>query len=367
MGKKINYPKVLYNTLISHKEPISLVQFITQRCNAKCPHCFVDFKTEKDELNLDEIEKITNSSGKSLQNIAITGGEPFIREDIFEIVNLWYKNSSVRTISITTNGSMPERIKDFANKAAQKEIPVFFFFSYDFIGEKHSDYRKLKNLHINVINSYKIIKSFGNKFRGNFQITAAPDNYETAIETYKYIRDELKIENINIPIIRGEKADNLDEGVRKEIANVYEKLQIMRSNDFDCRKLSGYNDKSITSILLDTKNKILWKYVLRTFLEQRYISPCLSGSLLGIIYYNGDVAPCEILENRMGNLREYDFNFMKLWQSQTAVEIRNEIKSSKCFCTSECSMLVNLFSSPRYYGEILYNLMNNWRVKNVRK
>ena len=123
--------------------------------------------------------------------------------------------------------------------------------------------------------------------------------------------------------------------------------------------MKNYKDKSLTSVLLDAKNKMLWKYVLKTFREQKYISPCTSGSLLGIIYYNGDLAPCEILKDSMGNLKYFDFNFMNAWQSEQAKKIRKKISTSKCFCTSECSILVNIFSSPVYYPELCYHIIRN--------
>ena len=363
MRKKWNIPYNLYNALISHKYPVYIIQFITQRCNARCPHCFVDFKTAENELNLEQIEKIAKTSGKCIRNVALTGGEPFIRDDIFEIADIWYKNTPIQSLSITTNGSMPDRINEFAKKTSKFDIPVYFFFSYDFIGEKHSEYRRLKDLHLNVVESYKIIKSYGNKFQGTFQITVAPDTYKTAIETYKYIRDELKIENLNIPIIRGDKAEILTPEMREKLASTYEELELMREKDYNSNKLTGFKDNSQTSIILDAKNKMLWKYVLKVFKEQKYISPCLSGSLLGIIYYDGSVAPCEILKSTMGNLKDYDCDYMKLWQSQSAKDVRESIKKSKCFCTSECSILVNMFSCPRYYGKIAYNILNNLRLK----
>ena len=364
MKNKWNIPFNLYNALILHKYPVYLIQFVTQRCNAKCPHCFVDFKAEEDELTLEQIEKIAKTSGKCLRNVALTGGEPFIRNDIFEIADIWYKNSTVQSLSITTNGSMPDRIEQFAKQAYKLDIPFYIFFSYDLIGEKFSEYRRLKDLHLKVLESYKILKSYGNKFNSAFQITITPDTYETAIETYKYIRDELKIENINIPLIRGEKADCLSAEMRENLAKTYETLELMREEDYNNNQLIGFTDKSLTSILLDAKNKMLWKYVLKVFKEQKYISPCLSGSLLGIIYYNGDVAPCEILKDTMGNLKDYNCNFMELWDSYISKEERKKIAETKCFCTSECSLLVNMFACPRFYSRIIYNILNNLRIKN---
>ena len=357
----------LYNALVSHKEPVFLTQFVTQRCNAKCPHCFVDFKTADDELNLEQTEKIALTSGNCLRNIALTGGETFLRNDLFEIAKIWYKNSSAKSIVVTTNGSLPQKVEEFAKNSSRENIPVSFFISYDFIGEKHSEYRQLPHLHENIIESCKIIKSYGEKFNLTLQITITPDTYKTAIETYKYMRDELNVQNINCTMIRGEKANIITPDIRKELSETYKKIQEMLDNDFDCGKIQGFKGNSLTSILINAKNKMLWKYILKTFNENQYISPCSAGSLFGIIYYNGDIAPCEILNEKIGNLKDFDYNFLKAWKSLNADNIRKEIIKTKCFCTFECSWLVNLFSSPRFYPELLYCIMKNiLREKNVQ-
>lgn len=42
--KKANLLKVLKNVYLSKKEPISLIHFLTNRCNARCSFCFIDFE-----------------------------------------------------------------------------------------------------------------------------------------------------------------------------------------------------------------------------------------------------------------------------------------------------------------------------------
>ena len=57
-----NYFNLVSNTYVLKKYPISLVHFLTNRCNARCSFCFIDFdnpETFKNELTLDEIEKLT--------------------------------------------------------------------------------------------------------------------------------------------------------------------------------------------------------------------------------------------------------------------------------------------------------------------
>ena len=95
--------------------------------------CFIDFddpKTFKGELTLDEIDKLTKNLGKSLLNVNLTGGEPFARKDIVEIAKLYIKNSTVQSIYITTNGSLPDRVESFAKKLQilKKMLSLLFKF-----------------------------------------------------------------------------------------------------------------------------------------------------------------------------------------------------------------------------------------------
>ena len=85
---KTSLPHVVKNILFSRNEPVSIVHFLTNRCNARCSFCFIDFDnkdTFKGELTLNEIERLTKTYGKSLLNVNFTGGEPFARKDITDI------------------------------------------------------------------------------------------------------------------------------------------------------------------------------------------------------------------------------------------------------------------------------------------
>lgn len=357
--KKWNYYFNLYNALLLHKFPVSLTHFVTERCNASCPHCFVDLNKTKNELTLEQIEKIASSSGNALRNVSLTGGEPFLRNDFCEIAEIWYKNSTVQSLAICTNGSFPEKIENFVKKANKENLPVSFFFSYDYIGEKHSEYRKINDLHLKVVESYNIVHKYFPKMNATFNLTVTKDNFNSAIETYNYIKNVLKIQNINCTLVRGKSTEDINIETKNQIANVYEKIQKELDDDFDNGEIAGYYDKSLTSTLLNAKNKMLWKYILKTFKENKYISPCCAGSLFGVISSCGEVFPCELLQTEPLYLKEYDYNFMNCYNSDTMKKIRENIISSKCFCTFECSWLLNIFSSPRYYPELINHILKN--------
>ena len=126
--QKTNISHVLQNIYLKKNEPVSIVHFVTNRCNARCSFCFIDFddpKTFHNELSLEEIEKLTKSMGKSLLNVNLTGGEPFARKDITEIAKLYIKNTTVQSIYVTTNASLPDRVESFAKEISSDLIRIY--------------------------------------------------------------------------------------------------------------------------------------------------------------------------------------------------------------------------------------------------
>jgi radical SAM protein with 4Fe4S-binding SPASM domain len=86
--------------------------------------------------------------------------------------------------------------------------------------------------------------------------------------------------------------------------------------------------------------------------EKKFQIPCYAGNLTGIIRSNGDVYPCEILDNKIGNLRENNYDLRKIWQSDAANKIRNKIREEKCFCTHECFITNNILFNPKMLPKI---------------
>ena len=86
--------RTLYGTVI-----------VTYRCNARCNmcDCFKDPTRPEEEITLEDIKKLPEMAFTN-----ITGGEPFIRQDIPDIVRELYKKSD--RIVISTNGYFTDRI-----------------------------------------------------------------------------------------------------------------------------------------------------------------------------------------------------------------------------------------------------------------
>ena len=91
---------------------------ITDVCNFKCDYCLPDgYKVNKANnrsfITADEIKRLAKAlSQLGVSKIRLTGGEPTIRKDFFEILNILKENSGIEKVVITTNGYKLEHLAD---------------------------------------------------------------------------------------------------------------------------------------------------------------------------------------------------------------------------------------------------------------
>ena len=120
------------------------------------------------------------------------------------------------------------------------------------------------------------------------------------------------------------------------------------------KKMSGH--AKFEGNRLATAGRILLnELVYKTYESNKYITPCYAGNLSGVMYPEGDVYPCEILDesHKIGNIRDFHLDFKKLWLSNKAKKEVEFIRKTKCFCTHECFNIVNILFNPKYYPKVL--------------
>ena len=362
--KKGNTLDVIRNVYFKRSEPISLVHFLTNRCNARCSFCFIDFdnpETFKSELNLEEIGKLTKSFGKSLLNINFTGGEPFARKEFLEIAKLYSKNTNVQSMYITTNGSLPDRILDFAIKLNEfdRSIEQTFQISIDNLPEEHNRVRKIKNLFNTCHEVFHKLESMENNINPTVAITVTQENSDDIKNIYDQFVNKYNFKSIKCIAVRDEGVYKTPAHLRIKIFNAYKWLSEKIEEDSKKGILQNYNSTTLQGRLHREKDVMANKIVKKTYLMPKYISPCHAGSLFGVITASGDVYPCEILEDKViGNLRNFNMNFSNLWKSKEKEEIKEFILDSKCNCTYECALSYNILSNWRYQPNLIAAALN---------
>ena len=89
---------------------------ISDVCNFKCGYCLPNgYKVDKSDnrsfLNIEEIRRLAKAlSELGVSKIRLTGGEPTVRKDFFEIIKIIKKNSGIKKTVMTTNGYRLDKI-----------------------------------------------------------------------------------------------------------------------------------------------------------------------------------------------------------------------------------------------------------------
>lgn len=94
----------------NHGRPLNYMRLaVTDRCNLRCFYCMpeegIKYLPKKDLLTFDEIIRIVSiMAGMGISKVRLTGGEPFVRTDLMDLIRRIVKVNGVTELHITTNG-----------------------------------------------------------------------------------------------------------------------------------------------------------------------------------------------------------------------------------------------------------------------
>ena len=350
---------LIKNLIFKKSTPISLIIFLTNRCNARCPFCFIDFNNKEtqnknNELGVNEYIKIAKSIGTDLHHLNFTGGEPFLNSSFSEITNNFIKICKISSIQISSNGSYPKKIQDYVSYVCKKNTKTKFIFQFsiDSFPEEHDRSRKIPGLFKKTMESFQIIDSGPANCISACNLVVSEDNYKEILQIYDFLINEKKITTINPIIVRDEGVYKIPIEKKEAILNAYKDLTKKILFDIETNKIRGYKNFSMEGIFLNGKNDLAYDLISQSYLSPKFSSYCVAGKIFGVIKPDGSVYPCEILDKSIGNLKNYDFDFKKLWKDKEANNMRSWIKNTKCNCHWECIYTYNILSDKKKIIEV---------------
>ena len=161
---------------IKTPKPVTLTFSITSACQSLCKTCNIGLVYQKnpvrikDDLNLEEIEKMFKSIGH-VYFFNISGGEPFLRKEIVEIVKLAFKYLNPKVIHTPTNALTPkliekktEEILKWMKDNGYENIPFTIKPSYDGIGKSHDHIRGMEGNFEKLMETYTLLKELQKKY-----------------------------------------------------------------------------------------------------------------------------------------------------------------------------------------------------------
>jgi MoaA/NifB/PqqE/SkfB family radical SAM enzyme len=327
-------------TSYSYREmdsPPFLVLFINSICNMKCEHCFYwTSLNKKDDLSKEEIFALSDSLGQ-IENLNLSGGEPFLRKEFGEICRKFIRTNGVKQIYVPTNGYFTERCIP-AIREVLKEPGLDLFvaeLSLDGMPEFHDKFRVARNSFKKAMETYDALVALqaeDPRLRIHSISTATDVNMEEIkkLTTYLYERCP-KMDHHNLAIIRGDRKNPTLRGPSlKQYEDLYEYI----------RRL--WAPREADRIGSAVEPMLQWAKV-ETVKQERQVIPCKAGRISGVVYANGDVGVCEI-HKPIGNLR--DKSFPEIWHSPEARRLRESIARKECYCTTEVFMWSSIVYQP---------------------
>jgi len=325
---------------------MNLTLSVTYKCNSRCKTCNV-YKRTSNELSLGEWRRIFEGIGGTPFWVTISGGEPFLRPDIIEIVTTLYDQCHPAIINIPTNGLLDHRIPEIVEAIARhcKKAQIVVNLSIDEIGERHDVIRGVRKSYTKALATFKRLKgldmqnlSIGiHTVISKFNVTRIPEIYQhlRTLDPDSYIT-EIAEERVEL--------NTIGSGITpmfEDYANAV---------DFLTKELKKDNFSRVGKITRAFRLGY-YKMVKQVLKEHRQIIPCYAGFASAQIAPDGDVWMCCIKAEPVGNLRDINYDFKYVWFSEKAKKLRKNIKSGECYCplanASYTNMLHNLKSLSR--------------------
>ena len=293
----------------------------TLRCNAKCKHCGSRAGENvelKDELKTEEIKKVfkevADRYDASKILVAVTGGEPLVREDVFDVMT--YAKSFGYVWGMTTNGILiNDDVIDKMKSSGMESISI----SLDGLQESHDKFRGVPGSYQKIINNIKKLKEAN--FLKCFQVTTVVNksNIKELEKLYEIIK-ELKLDSwrvINMDPI-GRANDNVDLALDNDDYNYL--INFIKEK----RKKSKFEVTYGCAHFLGIKNEKE---------TRNHVFSCRTGLTIGSVLYNGDIFVCPNVVRRpeliQGNIRKD--SFVEVWENKFEwFRNINKLKKGEC-------------------------------------
>jgi MoaA/NifB/PqqE/SkfB family radical SAM enzyme len=348
LNRLVRHARITWKNLAIPRipSPPFLILFINSVCNLKCGHCFYrENLNSKDDLTTEEIIKLSDDLGR-VENLNISGGEPFLRQDFAMICQRFIRNNGVEQIYAPTNAyytaQTVQKVKDTLTERRLKLLVVEI--SLDGMPDYHNRLRGSDHSFQNAMKTYEALVELqlsDKRLRIHAISTATGSNMEEIRNLSEYLfHNRPGIDHHSVALIRGDWAN-------KDIARP--DLEEYQSLHERIRKLWAPREQGRFGGIVEPM--LQWAKT-RTANEGRQVAPCRAGILSAVVYANGDVSVCESLP-ALGNLRNK--SFMDIWRSKEADDVRRSIRDKKCFCTNEVFLWPSITFQPLHLANAMFH------------
>ncbi len=335
--------------------PINVTFSVTGNCQSRCKTCYIWKKNEHKpvttDLDLETIERLFRSIGWTYF-FNVSGGEPFLRKDLTEIVRLACKHLRPAVIHIPTNAIMPERIEETTRNILEiikEEAPGTLLTikpSFDGIGKQHDEIRGIPGNFNKLLDTLERLKAL----RGRYQYlhvgvgtVVSRFNQDSLEEIIAYAGTLGVNTYINEIAEEREEFFNLGSGITPD-ANSYRKIMLI----FKKNVRTSMKSMKLLSRITTAMRLVYYDLAADILKENKQVIPCYAGILNVHVNSDGGIWPCAVLayNGQMGKVGD-NSEFLEIWNSKEASKVRKSIKAGECACPLANQAYSNILMNPR--------------------
>ena len=321
----------------------SLFLFVTSRCNSLCRTSFYfDKLNSPDDLTTAQIERIS-ATAPPFRKLWLSGGEPFLRENLAEIVALFVERKGVRNVNLPTNRLLPEKIFRIVDRMLElcPEVAIDLNFSLDGLTNTHDSIRGVPH---NFVRTLATIEQAERRYGGvrrlrrNVLTVIMRENYNEIVALGLHLMERTHVDGQYFEVVRGAAPDpSLKQLTQNGVAALHRRL--MPFHRHYAGKLFGHLPPGVRHFA-----KMYYLGNLRFHFDlheqclespKKWPMPCTAGETSIMIDHNGRFRACE-MRGIVGDLADFDFDVRGALESEAMRAEVRAIPEANCWCTHSC-------------------------------
>jgi MoaA/NifB/PqqE/SkfB family radical SAM enzyme len=345
-----------FNSLNSKRELESIFLFTTGKCNAKCAMCFYanDMEKKAEDLSFKDIKKLSETAG-TFKRLWLSGGEPTLREDLPEIIEMFYKNNHITDINFPTNGIKSDRVIEWLKRLRQScpDCNISISISLDGFGATHDTQRGVQSFY----RAAETLKKIDDNFRDdghvikNIATVITKYNVQEVIDFVTWVYGRFNVSTHTIEAARGVTRENgvkiLTEKSLREIQDTIAPFYLLYAK----RIGEGMNaiGRGLTKFFYVGLMRAMYN-IRASNLEKPtcWKMDCTAGETTLVVDYDGRFRACE-LRAPIGMVQDYGCDVQKIMNGEAMkkeiAEIGHGYKAN-CWCTHGCWIMSSITFNP---------------------
>ena len=341
---RINIDQRVFKSLVFGQVPNYAIVYVDGRCNMHCSFCCYAAMDARNSSNIMPSDwGNTFKRAKSLLHLTITGGEPFLRKDLTEIISEIVNSSGVPRVSIKSNGFYLKRIKEYIPELIKRPKNTDFTLSISLDGPKdiHDKVREFKGAYDKVVETINTMEKY--RKEKNFFLRLAS---VLTTETKDFLpgllnqTEKWPIDFHEVILVR-----DIPDDEQLKLKEIYRQLSENQQKKSSESWKKGFNGKIFDK---------LYKETIKRLEKNKNHSPCVAGSRFVEIFPDGVVRGCEV--EKLWNISSIG----KVEKTNDIVDILNSKKAKDfskiakdCSCTFECANAISTVYDTKNWPSLI--------------